>query len=597
MEKLADQKTWKTLSLAEIERNLAIAEKIANALPKDASLEARVLVAGDRDELWFRREVLKKKDAARAEELANELKGKTSVVTTTSPVVKTETVVAPTAKPTAESLLPKEEEKTTPEVIVPAAELKADIFEQVKNDIENNKKVIDGLMDDAEKNTVAVEAVIAQTGEIVDDAVREAMKATYTDESRTYLLNETQKAEEGKEYNKRLKEIVAKVGRGIRKSILLGMIAIVTGTSVLAGAGFGADGDGDGKIKWNANNIVPNVTSILPKAQSEQARRLAEKVGLYKSPDVQITVNEDSIQQARLIQQQKEEQARIFAAEKTTEDSVENMAKYKESLKVFQVIGTVPDSYNRKDSLFSYRSQWTNDEGFRYIPAPNKGNRNAGNVRYTNVIGVGHFLLDADLSQGRNYMHEFDKSYIKRAKERNEYIPIFTRLADGSIRMQYKRGQEVTKDDHIADPLRQFTWDQLNWKATKPAKGFLSGIQEVSTTTGADSYLLLTNRNSYTRFSGGSVVFIFHDKYGNQIVRDFAGSNKQIENEGNNILTEFGIEAKDLVIGYHDVGSFSAKPKAHNGTLNIEDQAGGFNNYNWTGGALLIPSDVLAYAK
>ena len=55
-----------------------------------------------------------------------------------------------------------------------------------------------------------------------------------------------------------------------------------------------------------------------------------------------------------------------------------------------------------------------------------------------------------------------------------------------------------------------------------------------------------------------------------------------------NIVKNFKIAPEKLTLGYHDVGSFSAKPKAANGVIDTEQWAG-FNNAGMTGGALLIP--------
>ena len=85
------------------------------------------------------------------------------------------------------------------------------------------------------------------------------------------------------------------------------------------------------------------------------------------------------------------------------------------------------------------------------------------------------------------------------------------------------------------------------------------------------------------------MVFIFKDKYGNTIVRDYAGSLNGIENEGLQLMKDYNLKGNDLTIGYHDVGSFSAKPKSVNGKLSSK-QWEGFNDAGVTGGALIIPN-------
>ena len=56
-----------------------------------------------------------------------------------------------------------------------------------------------------------------------------------------------------------------------------------------------------------------------------------------------------------------------------------------------------------------------------------------------------------------------------------------------------------------------------------------------------------------------------------------------------NIQKQYNITSNDLTIGYHDVGSFSAKIKANEEGKLKSKQWEGFNNEGWTGGALLIP--------
>ena len=93
----------------------------------------------------------------------------------------------------------------------------------------------------------------------------------------------------------------------------------------------------------------------------------------------------------------------------------------------------------------------------------------------------------------------------------------------------------------------------------------------------------------YGRYDGASVTFIFEDKKGNRIVRDFAGSVEGIKNEINIIAQSFNIPAGSITLGIHDIGSFSAKPAAKQGKLSTK----AFHDYNpgnYTGGALAIPN-------
>jgi nucleoside diphosphate kinase len=260
----------------------------------------------------------------------------------------------------------------------------------------------------------------------------------------------------------------------------------------------------------------------------------------------------------------------------------------------YQEIGKVLDKGYSKDSLLSYRSQWPNDNGFEYIPTGVR-KTNTG-FEIDNVEGVGHFLLDASARQGEEYNHDYNRSFLESAKKHDDYVPVFknTGKPDKSVIVKYKKPSEILPDDVIYSPLRQHKFDNIQWDKSKQAPGFAKNIKtivddEYEKTYGTSPYLLFkTNKDSYSRFSGLSVVFIWNDKYGNRIVRDFAGPIEAVRAEGEQIKKDFGLKANDLVLGYHDVGSFSAKPAAKDGKLKAKQWAG-FNNDPWTGGALIIP--------
>jgi hypothetical protein len=260
--------------------------------------------------------------------------------------------------------------------------------------------------------------------------------------------------------------------------------------------------------------------------------------------------------------------------------------------KYYNEIATVADRYTKGDSLLSYRNQWDNAEGFEYIATPVKKDRDPSGS-YRNVKGVAHFLLDASANPLKPYSHEYNQSYLQKAKENNDWIPTFETVDGdtGRVRLKYKKPDELTQSDKVYTPLRQMKFSEIRFDKTKKPEGFKSGIKEVTKNDGEGTYLIFKDRDGYSRFSGGSVVFIFKDKAGNTVVRDFAGSLNQIENEGVSIQKQYNIKPEELTIGYHDVGSFSAKPKANTQGELKNSQWDGYNPYDWTGGALLIPND------
>ena len=303
---------------------------------------------------------------------------------------------------------------------------------------------------------------------------------------------------------------------------------------------------------------------VLPKIQQQQLKRKLEKEGIVDTPDKIIKLN-------------KEEEAKTKLSE--VKPKVD---------KFYQEVATVQDSYDPDNTLLSYRNQWDNDEGFVYYATPVKKDRSE-NDEYSNVKGIGHFLLDASASKSKPYTHQYNKALIERAKRNNDYVPVFTSEKDDYVRLKYKRANDLKKDDKVITPLRQMNFDEIDFSQTQTPYGFKRGINEVKKKNGQGTYLLFKDRDGYSRFSGGSVVFIFNDKFGNTIVRDFAGSLNQIENEGIQIKKGYGLTDNNLVIGYHDLGSFSAKIKANNDNKLKAKQWEGFHNEDYTGGALLIP--------
>jgi len=316
-------------------------------------------------------------------------------------------------------------------------------------------------------------------------------------------------------------------------------------------------------LDWNEskdNWIDPFGPANLSKEEEQQLRRKLEKEGAIDTPDEVI--------------KPKESKKKIVETPKPDT--------------FFEEISSVKDSYDANNTLLSYRNQWDNSEGFRYLATPVKKDRKSSD-EYSDVVGVGHFLLDASASKSKPYSHEYNKAFIDKAIKNNDWVPIFTNEEGDYVRLKYKKANEIAKSDKIITPLRQMTFNNIDFSKTQTPSGFKKGVNEVMTKDGQGTYLLFKNRDGYSRFSGGSVVFIFKDKFNNTIVRDFAGSLNQIENEGINIQKQYNITSNDLTIGYHDVGSFSAKIKANEEGKLKSKQWEGFNNEGWTGGALLIP--------
>ena len=69
---------------------------------------------------------------------------------------------------------------------------------------------------------------------------------------------------------------------------------------------------------------------------------------------------------------------------------------------------------------------------------------------------------------------------------------------------------------------------------------------------------------------------------------DFAGSNFQIKEQADKLIKDYKISPDKLIISYHDLGSYSAKPGAINGKINTS-QYSEFNTDKGVGAALAMP--------
>jgi hypothetical protein len=302
----------------------------------------------------------------------------------------------------------------------------------------------------------------------------------------------------------------------------------------------------------------------------------------------------------------------------------------------YEEIKVTKDTHNKAipgAKLVSHRSQWDNSTGQTFYNTPVKSNKRDTEKEYENVRGVGHFILDASPLDGSTYMHGNNFEYIKNSLDKDEYIPIYENVVgtDGEVNMKYKKKSEMNAEEleavkifekyysnaaknkpgtvrnklaseyakaidgnkiKIVSPLRQLDFDKIDFTSSTPAKTFQTA-RYLKTKDGDETNLLFTNKEKdlYGRFDGVGVSFIFSDKYGNSITRDYSGSIKGIEAEGTLIKEKYGLKDGDLKVGYHDVGSFSARPYARDGKLSVAE----FDNYNdeyGTGSALIVKGEA-----
>lgn len=366
-----------------------------------------------------------------------------------------------------------------------------------------------------------------------------------------------------KKYKAKGDSTLAKVVKKIRNT--LAALAL-SGSLIVGGSSFSTNTDGS--VSFSIENAV---TNLLPKTQAEWAIRALEKYSIIETTKEEEIVD---VVEAPKVEPVKKE--------------VEKKAEKPKVQTYFQVIGKVRDTRSLDgDSLLSYRSQWDNKNGFDYYPVPVKKDLTPG-FQLEGVVGVGHFMLDASPHPTKQY-----SSPVNRPSSGGKYTPAFERLPDGKVRVRYKTRSELTKDDILLSPLRQWNYSDIDFaRLGRPlGSGFPSNVQAIYTKQGKGTHLMIQsgNRNAYGRMSGGSVVFIWHDANGNRIIRDFAGNINSIENEGINITEAYGLKEGELVLGIHDAASFNAKPAAKDGVLKAE-QWSGYHNSGTTGGALVIPA-------
>lgn len=287
------------------------------------------------------------------------------------------------------------------------------------------------------------------------------------------------------------------------------------------------------------------------------------------------------------------------ASEVTETKTVKTEVPYKSDVVSSGVsfIGEVP---GEKSSFATFYNKFDRNTGFEYVPIKNVGKSN-NKTEYSNVKGIAHFILDSDATD--DYKHEYSVNYMKKQLKgeniaagstvKDQFVPVRVKnSSNGRVRVKYKKVSELKKEDYYMAPLRQYRYTDINWDGNVAAKGFASTIKALPTKSGQQTYFIFPNtktgKSTYGKFGGGSVVFLAENK---NFAIDFAGSINDIKNMALKIIQQEKIKPENLIIAYHDLGSFSAKPKAGKDNKLRFTQWSGFNNAPYTGGALAYPSN------
>lgn len=274
--------------------------------------------------------------------------------------------------------------------------------------------------------------------------------------------------------------------------------------------------------------------------------------------------------------------------------------------------------YNTDYKYWGFRYQNSNDKGLDYIP----GSRGDTGKTYEGVGGVGHFLIEADLTDGYKTTQTTNK--IRKDMAGEGYVPFYKKLANGRVNIRYGKGQSEYSDLNgkgykTFAALRTLNLSDIAWdKTARPYSSVEAAkkdnyartgansnssvpgmygpkILNILTKDGKDTWMVFKNiygRNSkgkkFGRFNGNSVVFIVETPEG-RIIRDYSGTVQNIENESKRITKEFGIDDSKVTLGFYDSGSYSAKPMADaDGVLRSRNWSS-FNTDNNSGASLLIP--------
>ena len=395
------------------------------------------------------------------------------------------------------------------------------------------------------------------------------------------------------------------------------------GAAAISGfAGSGIERNSDGGLGYDTNKLVEVAIAPLPETPGQWAKRGLSKAGIYDIPEAHLQYSEN--ENALVLK----DFPKVTPGQDSENPEIQSLREKLAKLEYFKTItyttkiaevidykASTGRPKNEQLKLWSFRNQWANEQGFQYIPTPNKGNQRGQETTYNDVLGVAHFLLDCDISQGQrnfnddyepgadHFVHKNNAAYLRIGKEHNHYVPTFTREGE-RVRVKYKKFDELEPGEKIMAPLRQVSFDDIDFNATQKVPNFLSA-REVMLKQGLKNpyrhdgdqrgtfFLFTGDKTSYSQYSGTSVVFIFEDNQGNRIIRDFAGSINDIQQEGLAIEKEFALANGTLTIGIHDVGSFSAKPVADQNNTYRTSQSAGYNWSDVTGGGLLIPRQQL----
>ena len=274
----------------------------------------------------------------------------------------------------------------------------------------------------------------------------------------------------------------------------------------------------------------------------------------------------------------------------------------------YKELGTYKDESfkaGKKDSLLSAMNVFDNDKGFDYIVSPKV---KEGKKTFNNVKGVAHFLMDSDITPNQKYTDSYlekGNNTVKSAqagkftpylgKNPDDYVMYYKNIDDSKMNVKY--GQLKDKDKYKGYEqikVRSIPFGELDFNNKKSA-GFAKKASYIGTLDGKQTSIITDPESNdvYGRFSGGSGIFHFKEpKTGKTISVDVSGSVNTIKQVGKELSKKYNVDPKQLQFLYHDMGSYSAKPKSHNGVISNEQWENyNSNNKGYSGAALMYPME------
>lgn len=274
----------------------------------------------------------------------------------------------------------------------------------------------------------------------------------------------------------------------------------------------------------------------------------------------------------------------------------------------YKELGTYKDQSfkaGKNDSLLSAMNVFDNDKGFDYIVSPKV---KEGKKTFNNVKGVAHFLMDSDITPNQKYTSPYiekGNNTVKSAQtgkftpylgtNPDDYVMYYKNTGNDKVNVKY--GQLKDKDKYKGYEqikVRSVPFGELDFNNKKSA-GFAKKASYIGTLDGKQTSIITDPESNdvYGRFSGGSGIFHFKEpKTGKTISVDVSGSVNTIKKVGEELSKKYNVDPKQLQFLYHDMGSYSAKPKSHNGVLSNEQWENyNSNNKGYSGAALMYPME------